>query len=122
VAEPALAPVDDLALSVEDFEALCRDGVLKPHAHHLILKPHVRLWSVAPAKSCGSCHVEMEGFLANSVLRVAGYKIKTEEVLSDEEAKKQVLGLMELSLVKFLRERFPECQVAMSPATVLHNG
>jgi hypothetical protein len=122
VAEPALAPVEDLALSVDDFEALCRDGVLKPHARHLMLKPHVRLWSVAPAKSCGSSHVEIEGFLPNSVLRVAGYKIKTEEVLSDEEAKKQALGLMELSLVKFLRETFPECQVTMSPATLLHNA
>jgi lysyl-tRNA synthetase class 2 len=122
VAEPSLAPVEDLALSVEDFEALCRDGVLKPHARHLMLKPHVRLWSVAPAKSCGSTHVEIEGFLANSVLRLAGYKIKTEEVLSDEEAKKQALGLIELSLVKFLRETFPECQVTMSPATLLHKA
>ena len=119
VAEPALAPVEDLALSVEDFEALCRDGVLKPHARHLMLKPHVRLWSVAPAKSRGSGHVEIEGFLPNSVLRLAGYKLKTEEVLSDEEAKKQALGLIELSLVKFLHETFPDCQVTVSPATVL---
>jgi lysyl-tRNA synthetase class 2 len=122
VAEPSLAPVEDLALSVEDFESLCRDGILKPHARHLILKPHVRLWSVAPAKSCGSSHVEIDGFLANSVLRLAGYKIKTEEVLSDEDAKKQALGLIELSLVKFLRETFPECQVTMSPATVRHKA
>ena len=50
VAEPALAPVEDLALSVEDFEALCQDGVLKPHARHLMLKPHVRLWNVCPGQ------------------------------------------------------------------------
>ena len=122
VTEPALAPVEDLALSVEDFEALCRDGMLKPHAKHLMLKPHVRLWSTAPAKSCGSSHVEIEGFLPNSVLRVAGYKIKTGEVLSDEDAKKQALGLIELSLVKFLRETFPECQATVSPVTLLHHG
>jgi lysyl-tRNA synthetase class 2 len=122
VAEPTLAPVDDLALSVDDFEGLCRDGVLKPHARQLILKPHVRLWTVAPAKSCGSSHVEIEGFLPNSVLRLAGYKIKTEEVLSDEEAKKQLLGLIELSLVKFLHETFPACEVTVSPATVVHNA
>ena len=122
VAEPALAPIDDLALSVEDFETLCRDGVLKPHARRLIIKRHVRLWSFAPAKSRGSGHVEIEGFLPNSVLRVAGYKVKTDEVLSDEDAKKQVLGLMELSLVKFLQETFPACEVTVSPATVLHNA
>ena len=50
VAEPVLAPVEDLALSVEDFEALCREGVLKPHARHLILKRHVRLWSYCPGQ------------------------------------------------------------------------
>jgi hypothetical protein len=56
------------------------------------------------------------------VLRVAGYKVKTEEALSDEEAKQQVLGLMELSLVRFLHETFPACQATVSPATVLHNA
>jgi lysyl-tRNA synthetase class 2 len=121
VAEPALAPVEDLALSVEDFEALCRDGVLKPHARHLLLKPHVRLWGVSPGKVRGSGHAEIEGFLPNSVLRLAGYKIKTEEALSEEEEKKRVLGLIELSLVKFLQETFPACQITVSPATVLHN-
>ena len=122
VAEPVLAPVEDLALSVEDFEALCREGVLKPHARHLILKRHVRLWATAPATSRGSGHVEVEGFLPNSVLRLAGYKIKAGEALSDEEAKKQMLGQMELSLVKFLQETFPACEVTVSPATVLHNA
>jgi hypothetical protein len=122
VAEPALAPVEDLALSAEDFEVLCREGVLKPHARHLMLKPHVRLWSFAPARSRGSGHVEIEGFLPNSILRLAGYNLNAEDALSDEEAKKRVLGLIELSLVKFLQETFPACQATVSPATVLHNA
>jgi len=109
-------------LSAEDFEALCREGVLRPHARHLILKPHVRLWGVAPTRSRGSGHVEIEGFLPNSVLRLAGYNLKAEEALPDEEAKKRVLGLIELSLVKFLQEAFPTCQVTVSPATMLHNA
>jgi lysyl-tRNA synthetase, class II len=122
VAEPALAPVEDLALSVEDFEALCRDGVLKPHARHLILKPHVRLWNTVPGKSRGSGHVEIEGFLTNSVLRLAGYQLNAEEKLSEDEEKKRLVGAIELSLVKFLQEKFPECQVTVSPATVLRQG
>jgi len=123
VAETVLAPVEDLALSVEDFEALCRDGVLKPHARHLMLKPHVRLWQGAPGASRGSCHVEIAGFLPNSVLRLAGYKLNAEQTLSDEEeTKKQVLSLIELSLVRFLRERFPDCQISVSPVTLMRNG
>ena len=108
VAEPALAPVEDLALSVEDFEALCREGVLEapcPPSHPQAARAAVEL---SPrAKSRGSGHVEIEGFLPNSVLRLAGYKLKAEEALPDEEAKKRVLGLIELSLVKFLRETVP---------------
>jgi hypothetical protein len=96
---------------------------LKPHARHLILKPHVRLWGAAPGKSRGSGHVEIEGFLPNSVLRLAGYQLKAEETLSeDEEKKKRLVGAIELSLVKFLQETFPECQVTVSPATVLRQG
>jgi lysyl-tRNA synthetase class 2 len=122
VVEPALAPVEDLALSVEDFEALCRDGVLKPHARHLMLKPHVRLWPGASGASRGSCHVEVEGFLPNSILRLAGYKLNPEQALSEEEEKRLLVGSIEQSLVKFLRERFPECEVTVSPATVLRHA
>ena len=122
VVEPSLAPVEDLALSEEDFEALCQDHVLKPHARHLMLKPHVRLWNVSPGKSRGSAHVEIEGFLPNSVLRLAGYQFKVEAALPEEDAKKQLVGSIELSLVKFLQETFPECQITLSPATVLRQG
>ena len=122
VAEPSLAPVEDLALSEEDFEALCQDHVLKPHARHLMLKPHVRLWNVSPGKSRGSAHVEIEGVLPNSVLRLAGYQLKADAAMPEEEAKKQLVGSIELSLVKFLQETFPECQITLSPATVLRQG
>ncbi|MCX6912469.1 MAG: lysine--tRNA ligase [Verrucomicrobia bacterium] len=122
VAEPSIAPVEDLALSEEDFEALCQDHVLKPHARHLLLKPHVRLWNVSPGKSRGSAHVEIEGFLPNSVLRLAGYQLKADAAMPEEEAKKQLVGSIELSLVKFLQETFPECQITLSPATVLRQG
>ena len=55
--EASLAPVEDLAaLSFEDFESLCRDGAIKPHARNLAMKPHVRLWSGGYA----SGHVEIE--------------------------------------------------------------
>ena len=118
VQESTLAPVEDLALSLEDFESLCRDGVLKPHAKHLIIKPHVRVWSVGGgARASG--HVEIEGFLPNSVLRVSGYKLKSEASLPEEEEKKKVLDLIERFLGKFLRDKFPNCQLTVSPATLM---
>jgi lysyl-tRNA synthetase class 2 len=120
---PALAPVEDLALSVEDFEALCAEGVLKPHASHLALKPHVRLWT-APSPLGGwraSGHVEIEGFLANSVLRLAGFSFKAQDPLPELEQKQKVLQLIEQSLVEFLRKTYPDCHTTVAPATVSHH-
>jgi len=121
VQESSVAPGEDLALSFEDFEALCDDGVIKPYTRNLTVKPHVRLWSTASplGRSRASGDVEIEGFFPNSVLRLSGYKIKSEERLSEDEEKKRVLDLIELSLVAFLRETFPECQATVSPATVM---
>src|SRR5581483_6060211 len=56
---PALAPVEDLVLTAQDFQELCEHGALKPHAHHLLLKPHVRSWRVSASKSAWSGHVEI---------------------------------------------------------------
>ncbi|MGH8490878.1 MAG: hypothetical protein ACREXS_18945, partial [Gammaproteobacteria bacterium] len=121
IQEPELAPIDDLALSFEDFETLCDTGILKPQERHLTLKPHVRLWTfrLPRDRSHASGHVEIEGFLPNSVLRLAGYTIKFEGPLSKDEEERKVLDLLELSLVEFLRKRFPQCRVTVSPATVL---
>jgi hypothetical protein len=66
--------------------------------------------------------VEIEGFLPSSVLRLSGYKIKPEEKLSEEDEKKKLLALLESSLVQFLRKTFPECQVTVSPATVMRHS
>src|ERR1700721_869465 len=40
--ETSLEPVEDLALSLADFETLSREGVLKPHAKTLVVKPCLR--------------------------------------------------------------------------------
>jgi lysyl-tRNA synthetase class 2 len=114
VEEASVAPMEDLALSFEEFEALCNDAALKPHARHLIVKPHVRVWG----KSRASCHVEIEGFLPNSVLRLAGYRIKAENA-SDEEQKEKGAEAIEASLGQFLRKNFPQCEVTVSPPTIL---
>jgi hypothetical protein len=119
--ESVLAPVEDLALSFQDFEALCAAGVLKPHERHLTIKPHLRLWTMSlPLESVrASGHAEVEGFLRNSVLRLAGYAITSERPLSEEEGKRNILDVLEGSLVAFLRETFPQCRITMSPAIVL---
>ena len=113
-----------MALSLAEFETLCRDGVLKPHAAHLILKPHLRVWTARPQAGTlrASGHVEIEGFLPNSVLRLAGFNVKPDAGLSEATEKKQVLDLFDRSLVHFLKTTFPQCQITVSPATILHQA
>ena len=116
--EASLAPVEDLVLSHNDFEQLCKDGAIKTHARNLTVKPHIRLWNApTPGATRASGHVEVEGFLPNSVLRLSGYKV--DKPLPEEEEKKELLKLIETSLVQFLKKTFPDCQVTVSPATVL---
>ena len=116
--EPSLAPVEDLALSLEDFEQLCAEGSLKPQARNLFVRPHLRVW----VKGRVSGHVEIEGFLANSILRVAGCAAKPGASPPADEQKKKTLERMELELPGFLKKTFPGCEVTVSPATVLHSA
>ncbi|HTV63290.1 MAG TPA: lysine--tRNA ligase [Verrucomicrobiae bacterium] len=124
VQESSVAPVEDLALSVEDFESLCADGIIKPCARNLIVKPHVRLWNgTTPGGTPrASGHFEIEGFFSNSVLQLAGYKITFENRLPEDQEKQKILDLVNTSLVKFLREKFPQCHVTVSPATVMRQA
>jgi lysyl-tRNA synthetase class 2 len=124
VQEASVAPVEDLALSFEEFETLCNEGMLKPHAHNLLVKPRLRVWKagVGSGRSRLSGHAEIEGFLPNGVLRLAGCKTKSDEPLTEEEEKKKILEFLEKVWLTFLRTKFPECEITVSPATVLHHG
>lgn len=118
--ETSTAPAEDLTLSMEEFKALCSEGTFKPQSDHLTFKPHVRLWrgNASDAPSSASCHVEVEGFLSNGVLRLSGCRLECEENLPDEEKKKKILGKIEASFGTFIREAFPQCHVNGSPANL----
>jgi lysyl-tRNA synthetase class 2 len=123
--EPELAPVEDLAMSLEDFKSLCAEGVMKPHARHLILKPHVCLWgenNPDGARLYG--HFELTGFLPNSVLRLSGHPVKYRPQSSETaDAKAPAASpLDETAFVRFLRDTFAGCEVTVSPATFLRNS
>jgi lysyl-tRNA synthetase, class II len=115
--EESVQPVEDLVLTLDDFERLCGEGLFKPHARNLIVKPHLRLWG----KGVASGHVEIDGFLPNSVLRLAGSDGDARTTSPDESQKKKVLDRMERTLPAFLKKTFPNCELTVSPATVMEN-
>jgi tRNA synthetases class II (D, K and N) len=130
--QESVAPVEDLALSREDFEALCRDGAIKPHARNLTVKPHIRIWKLESGEPFARCHVDIEGVFPNSVLRVTDYKIEvkqfaakllepqfmTSSLMEDKKAR-EAIGLTANAPAQFLKQTFPDCEVTVSPATVL---
>ncbi len=122
VPETTVAPVEDLALTAAEFETLCVQGAIKPHARNLLIKPHLRVWPAGAAEPRASAHVELEGFFANSVLRLAGYKVGLDTGVAEDQARQQVAGVVEATLATFLRQTFPACQVTVSPASVLRHG
>jgi lysyl-tRNA synthetase, class II len=115
--EASVHPVEDLVLTLDDFERLCGEGLFKPHARNLNVKPHVRLWG----KGLASGHVEIDGFLPNSVLRLAGSQSDAHGTSPDGSQKKKVLDRMERALPAFLKKTFPHCELTVSPATVMEN-
>lgn len=121
VRETALAPVEDTVLSGAEFESLCETGALKPHARHLTIKPHIRWWIApgTPSRTQASGHLEIEGFLPHCLLRLSAGSPCSGELASEEEEKRMITEWLERSPVRFIREKFPECQVTVSPTTVL---
>jgi lysyl-tRNA synthetase class 2 len=125
VHESTVAPVEDLALSFDEFKTLCDEGTLKPHARNLSIKPHVRLWQAAAGKTRASGHVEIEGFLPNSVLRVTGFKSPESRPLGSataEDEKRREMDSHQESLSRYVREKFFGCEVTISPATVMRHS
>ena len=53
-----------------------------------------------------SGQVEIEGFLPNSVLRLAGFKVAEAEIAFDT------------AFVQFLKGKFADCHVTVSPVAV----
>ncbi len=118
VPENSVAPVEDLALSFAEFETLCDDGLLKPHARHLLVKPRLRSWK-APSKDTVhlTAQAEIEGFLPNGVLRLAGGGGG-----GAENQPQKAVDWLEKTWVTYLRKKFSDCEVTVSPTTLLEQG
>lgn len=118
IREQALAPVENLALSLAEFDTLCKESQLRPQTTHITIKPHLRLWP--SGRYTG--HADLESFLADSVVHLTGFNIELPTTISDEEAKEIFLGKLEATLLASLRRTFPECQLTVSPATLMKSA
>jgi lysyl-tRNA synthetase class 2 len=73
VEEHALAPVEDLSLTIDEARDLLSAGALTPLGANVTIKPHVRIWTIG-GKVQATGHAEMEGLDRVGVVHLAGYK------------------------------------------------
>jgi lysyl-tRNA synthetase class 2 len=116
VEEHSTGPVEDLTLTFEQLDTLGKEGALSPRREHLVVHPHVRVWNPAlrgqPYRVTG--FVDVEGYFANGILRLAGYNL-TSDKPGTERDQLQILGERAGSiLVKALKEKCPGITVRVA--------
>lgn len=109
IEDRSTGPVEDLTLTFEQFDSLAREGFLTPKRAHLVVHPHIRVWSPItrgqPFRVTG--FVDVEGFFANGILRLSGYSL-TSDNPGTERDQFQILGERAASiLVNGLKEKQP---------------
>lgn len=123
LSEAPPAPIEDLALTVPEFQQLCRSGVLRPAGNTLALKPHIRVWHATdPAvPPLVSAHLEIHGFLVNSVLYLSGFELDLARYENDQ-ALKSAFGKAIEQLVQLLKQLHSGLEASVAPVTILHHN
>lgn len=73
VEENPLAPVEDLAVTIDEAKDLMSSGALAPVGAHVTVKPHIRIWNNKD-KVHVTGHAELEGFARHGLVHIAGYR------------------------------------------------
>lgn len=107
------ATPEDLIMSCDELKSLCAEGALKPESRRLVLKPHVRVWSLPgqPQRWRAVGHAELQGFVTRGTLRVTGYTHATDTPLSHVTELRQVAE----TLLPRIQAALPDCTVELAP-------
>jgi lysyl-tRNA synthetase class 2 len=116
IEDRATGPVEDLTLTFEQFDSLAKEGFLAPKRPHLVVHPHVRVWSPIsrgqPFRVTG--FADVEGFFANGILRLSGYSL-TSDNPGTERDQFQIIGDRAASiLLNALKEKAPGLTVRVA--------
>lgn len=110
VAENPLAPVEDLALNIEEARGLIDGSALAPIGSVITIKPHVRIWTVDKKISITG-HAEAEGFAKFGVVHIAGYKRTVENSFKLDAEIELFKAFLEKELGGALKAKFPNASL-----------
>jgi lysyl-tRNA synthetase class 2 len=106
VEEHAIAPVEDLSLTVDEARDLVASGALTPLGANVTIKPHIRIWNL-DKKIQVTGHAEMEGFGRVGVIHLAGYKRAVENSFKLDAEVEVFKKLLETELGAALKAKHP---------------
>jgi lysyl-tRNA synthetase class 2 len=115
VDEHALAPVEDLSLTVDEARDLLSGGALMPTGQNITIKPHVRVWTTA-GKVHVTGHAEMEGFTRVGVIHLAGYKRAIEGAFKIDAEVELFKTHLETELGAALKSKYPDAKLRFAMA------
>jgi lysyl-tRNA synthetase class 2 len=116
IEEQPLAPVEDLAVTVDEARELIGSGSLLPVGAHVSVRPHVRIWTI-DKKVHVTGHAEMEGFAKVGVIHLAGYKRAIENSFKLDSEVELFKAHLEKELGGALKDKFPSAALRfMMPA------
>lgn len=113
-------PEEDVLLTVDEFETLVCDKILRPQTSHITVRPYLRIW-YAPTQQehyKASGYLELEGFLENKIIRLPGYLAKSGEMTFRLEEAAKLIDLSDLGVIACLRKEFPDLNIEF--ASVVH--
>ena len=111
VEERPMAPVEDLALTLEEFKVMLAEGSLMPTSK-VSIKPHVRMFP-AGSRNRVSGHLEVEGIAHQGVIHLSGYTA-TMETIPDMKVEAKKLGTMvESVVVEAIKVANPHTQIKL---------
>ncbi|MGV3772608.1 MAG: lysine--tRNA ligase [Verrucomicrobiales bacterium] len=109
-------PVEDLTLSFEEFTSLALTGHLLPKRKTLVVHPCIRIWPGNSKEQKSKAHgwLEVEGFLNNGVLRLAGYQLEIEGNANEKEIKEKLAAFAHEKLNNALQGKVPEIKIRIA--------
>ncbi len=115
----ALRP-EEVPLTMNEFASLVEDRVLQPETAHIKAHLHLHLWSKPSlrGKWVASGHIELDGFLKNKRLRVAGYTMESDSPLDREQEADSFKIAIEEKLDQLVRARFPDSKLHVEDVVV----
>jgi lysyl-tRNA synthetase class 2 len=106
VEEHALAPVEDLSLTIDEARDLLNGGGLTPLGANVTIKPHVRIWTI-DGKVHATGHAELEGLNRVGVVHLAGYKRAVENTFKLDAEVELFKKHLETTLTPALKAKNP---------------